>query len=303
VPPLLKQLRRARRTRDPEGRLLIGALAGFVLCGIVFVVFFTLVGAQWWVGCLVLLLVLLLAVVLSRVRAEAGPAWAFGPYRDTSSILITGMGPQAFSTDALMGLSVFRWLYRDPRFLPMPFQLEALKIADTMGMRASRVVPLILLATLVGILAGCFSILTLSYHYGWSSGKVYGGPVWSAQSTWDQATSWANNRVPADTQGLPWIFGAALFTGFLMLMRHHFLWWPFHPIGYVMAETGTANSFWYHYVLAWTAKMLVLRYGGNRLYQRTLPFVIGVILGDVLSQVGWSLAGGLLNIPVYQFVS
>jgi hypothetical protein len=86
-------------------------------------------------------------------------------------------------------------------------------------------------------------------------------------------------------------------------MRTLFVWWPFHPIGYVMAETGTGNSFWFHYLLAWALKGLILRWGGHRLYARSLPFVIGVILGDLLTQTIWSLGAVLFDVPVYQFIS
>jgi hypothetical protein len=86
-------------------------------------------------------------------------------------------------------------------------------------------------------------------------------------------------------------------------MRRQFLWWPFHPIGYVTAETGIGNSFWFHYFLAWVFKGIVLRYGGHRLYVQTMPFVLGLMLGDILTQTVWSAAACLLNVPVYQFVS
>jgi len=70
-----------------------------------------------------------------------------------------------------------------------------------------------------------------------------------------------------------------------------------------MAATATSYAFWSHYFMAWLAKVIVLRYGGMRLYRRSLPLVMGVILGDIVSQTVWSLGASLLNIPVYQFVS
>ena len=70
-----------------------------------------------------------------------------------------------------------------------------------------------------------------------------------------------------------------------------------------MAETGAGGSFWFHYLLAWIFKFAVLRYGGHRLYVRTIPFAIGVILGDILTQTVWSAAAVIFNAPVYQFVS
>jgi len=49
--------------------------------------------------------------------------------------------------------------------------------------------------------------------------------------------------------------------------------------------------------------VLLLRYGGMRLYRRALPFVVGIILGDIATQTLWSLFASLLGLPVYQFVS
>ena len=70
-----------------------------------------------------------------------------------------------------------------------------------------------------------------------------------------------------------------------------------------MAATLTSESFWGHYFLAWLAKLLILRYGGMRLYRAALPFVFGMILGDIASQTLWSIGASLLDAPVYRFVS
>jgi len=44
-----------------------------------------------------------------------------------------------------------------------------------------------------------------------------------------------------------------------------------------------------HFFIAWLAKSLVLRYGGLRLYQQTLPIAIGFIMGDVLNRSLWNV--------------
>jgi hypothetical protein len=242
----------------------------------------------------------LIAITLARIRAEAGPAWVFGPYRDVGRAIVVAFGTDSLTQPALVNLGAFRWLNRDPRFLPMPFHMEALKVADAAGLRRRLVVPLILLATALGVAAGFYAVLTLSYSLGLGTSKTAGfrgGWVWS------QTVDWLKNPMPADNLGVPWLVGGGLFTLFLMGMRVALLWWPFHPIGYVTAETGVGNSFWFHYLLAWAFKGVVLRYGGHRLYVQTMPFVVGVMLGDILAQTVWSAGACLLNVPVYQFVS
>jgi len=248
-------------------------------------------------------LCLLIAIALARVRAETGTAWAFGPYRNVSQMLVTGFGSQTFSAPSLTMLGMIQWLYIDPRFLPMAHQMEALKIGDATRMNRARLSAVILLATATGILFGYYACLTLSYQLGWDSAKVYGGPKWISYWQPAQVSDWLTNRTKPDLIGLPWTAGGALFTLGLLWARQAFAWWPFHPVGYVLAETGTSYSFWFHYFVAWLFKMLILRYGGMKLYLKVLPFVVGMILGDIIAQTLWSAGSCLLGVPVYQFVS
>jgi hypothetical protein len=279
------------------------AAAGLALSLAVALAFLCVAGMSPGIAAALLLLILLVATTLSRIRAEAGPAWAFGPYRDVSRALVIGLGSRSLTESDVTSLSLFRWVSRDVRFLPMPFQMEALKIADSAGIRRGLVLGVIFLATVVGLAIGYVAVLRVSYELGWGSGKVYLGPVGGATAAWTQGMDWLRNPMPADRLGLPWLLGGATVTLALAHLRTQFIWWPFHPIGYVMAETGTGSSFWFHYLLAWLLKLMLLRYGGHRLYVRSLPFVIGVILGDILTQAAWSAAAVLLDVPVYQFIS
>jgi hypothetical protein len=278
-------------------------LIGLGGCVAVALMLMTAAGMAPWLAALVLLLMLLVAVTLARIRAEAGPAWAFGPPRDVTRAVVLGLGSATLSPAAITSLSAFRWVSRDARFLPMAFHMEALKIGADAGIRRRSLIALILAATGFGLACGFVVVLRHSYELGWGSGKVYLGPVNGAAGIWNQASNWWTERLSADRAGLPWLTGGAAFTLFLIWMRTLPVWWPFHPIGYVLAETGTGASFWFHYLLAWALKCLILRWGGHRLYARALPFVVGVILGDLLTQTVWSLGAVLLDVPVYQFIS
>ena len=70
-------------------------------------------------------------------------------------------------------------------------------------------------------------------------------------------------------------------TGLLMALRTHFIWWPLHPIGYAVGfSRRTIDWMWFSILLGWAAKLLLLRFGGMRLYRRALPFFLGFILGE-----------------------
>ncbi len=289
-----------RGNADRAERLALGGLAASLAAALALMM---LAGMPAGLAALVLVLTLLIAVTLARVRAEAGPAWAFGPYRDVTRAVVLGVGSATLSPAAISSLSVFRWVSRDARFLPMAFHMEALKIGAEAGIRRRALVALILAATAFGLVFGFTTVLRHSYELGWGSGKVYLGPVNGAASNWNQAANWWTERLSGDRAGVPWLAGGAAFTLFLIWMRAMPVWWPFHPIGYVLAETGTGASFWFHYLLAWGLKGLLLRWGGHRLYARAVPFVVGMILGDLLTQTAWSLGAVLLDVPVYQFIS
>jgi hypothetical protein len=301
--PGLRRAWRERRQGGGESRLMLISLGGLLACSAVVLGFLFVVGLPLWLGAAVLTLVLLLGITLSRIRAEAGPAWVFGPYRDVTRAIVIAMGGNSFGDREIAGLALFRWMSRDVRFLPMPFYMEVFKIADAAGIRKRAAMGFMALATAVGVILGCYAVLTMGYQIGLATGKTYGGPLGGATSTWTQASDWLKTRTLPDEIGTPWIAGGAVFTFFLLAMRTRFIWWPFHPIGYVMAETGAGGSFWFHYLCAWILKLVVLRYGGHRLYVRTLPFVFGLILGDILTQTAWSAFAVLFDIPVYQFIS
>jgi hypothetical protein len=69
----------------------------------------------------------------------------------------------------------------------------------------------------------------------------------------------------------------------LTMMRRNFVWWPFHPIGYAVANAGSGAPFewvWMSIFVGWLCKYMTLRYGGIQAFRKALPFFIGLILGD-----------------------
>jgi hypothetical protein len=297
---------RASPEETEERRTRRLAVIGLGACLTFMLLFLTRAGFPVGLSGTLLVLYLLTVMVIARMRAEAGFAWTYGPDRFTASlshILVNTGGSATYAPRALTLLGFFHWLWWDLRFSPMPAQLEALKIGDVTGMPRRRLAALIAAATFLALLVGFYACLTDSYRFGWATAHVYAGPAQGAKIGLTLASQWIDNpRLPDGTRAA-WMGLGGGVTLLLTAARQRFMWWPFHPLGYVMSATATSHAFWSHYFMAWLVKVLVLRYGGMRLYRRLLPFVFGVILGDVVTQSLWSLAGSLLDVPVYQFVS
>ena len=49
------------------------------------------------------------------------------------------------------------------------------------------------------------------------------------------------------------------------------------------------------FAITWGIKLLLLRYGGRALYQKLVPYFLGVILGSVIAPIAWGFLGWLLE--------
>lgn len=107
------------------------------------------------------------------------------------------------------------------------------------------------------------------------------------------------NPRPTDWEGLKGVGIGMVVTGLLAFFRTRYVWWPFHPAGYAMANTSAMNYGWMPFFCAWLAKVIVTRAGGLRLYRRALPFFLGMIVGDILQGGFYTLLGCLTNVNVY----
>jgi len=290
-------------TRTPEHRAL---KAVFVLCLAYILGFMALAGFSFWLAVTLITLYFLTVLVISRVRSEAGFAWAYGPDRFATSlshVVVNTWGSVGLSPRNLALMGFFHWLWWDLRFALMPAQMDALKIGDAANVRRRQWMALIAVATVVAVAVGLPWALHDSYRFGWGTAKTYIGPSSGAQQAYNMTVHWMQNPTQPRWDKTFWTAVGGLVTIFLGMMRQAFTWWPFHPVGYAMAATLTSESFWGHYFLAWITKLLLLRYGGLRLYRAALPFVFGLILGDVASQTLWSIGGVLFDAPVYSFVT
>lgn len=245
----------------------------------------------------------LIVLTLARLRAEAGPAWAFGPDRRPHELLVWLCGNGSFKPATLANLSLLNWFFADVRFATLPSYIESVKIGHDAELRPRHVALIIALATVVAVVFGMIAVTGQFYDLGAATAKTYGAGRGASQRVGTLATQWLTVVQGPEWGKIGMVGVGAVFVTFLQVMRQRVLWWPFHPVGYVMAHTGAGYSFFCHYFIAWLAKTIVLRAGGMRLYRQSLPFVIGLILGDIATQTAWSLVASLAGWEVYQFIS
>ena len=86
-------------------------------------------------------------------------------------------------------------------------------------------------------------------------------------------------------------------TLFLVRMRALFWWFPFHPFGYAMRGSWSMIVLWFTFLVGWFFKALVMRWGGRRLYMATRPIALGLILGEFVAAIFWTIISTLAGVP------
>ena len=247
-----------------------------------------------------LALFLLVVIAYTRIRAEAGLPWAFGPDMTPHQLLIAGAGTGAFAPRELVGLTQWQWLDLDYRCTVMPAQMEALKIGTEGRLNLRHLSAAVGLAALVGVASSWAAILVCYYHYGAATAHVNDWRVSMGSVPWQLLDGWRGQPAPPDHARLAAVGVGVLVTGLLTAARARLLWWPLHPVGYVLAGTFTPEWLWCPLLAGWLTKWLILRYGGLALYRRALPLFIGLILGDYVAGALWSVYGCLSGVQTYR---
>ena len=239
---------------------------------------------------------LISAIGLTRVAAEGGMLFLLN---DSAPLGIAGR---------LSGTDPTRWLSFRAGIVPaafvqggfavhmrgfsMPSYLHAFKLAHDRKIAAR---PLLKLIAAVVVLS--FTIaMTTCVRLGYDNMGLSLKHTWWASFGSQWPVGFVDSMFHADKNSplLNWssvVLGAALTLG-MMLARGRFAGFPFHPIGYIMAQTYPAEMFWFSIFLAWAAKSIITRYGGIDSYRKLIPAFLGLALGDVTMILFWLAIDG-----------
>ena len=228
---------------------------------------------------------LLIFFGLTRIVVEGGVAAARSPMI-ASTFVVSGMGTPLIGAEGLVALAFTYIWHGDVRTFVMASCANGLKIVE--GIKNLR--PLfwaLVLAIVVALIGSATTVLYLSYTYGGINlhGWFFGaGP----QVPFSFITQKFQNAPSVQLDG--WLFkgiGAGLMGG-LIFLRHHFLWWPFHPLGFAICTVSyIVGRLWFSVFIAWLLKITILKYGGAQLHRVLRPLFMGLILGQFCNAGFW----------------
>ena len=254
-------------------------------------------GMSLWVICGFLAVYLVISLALTRVRAEFGPPAHGMMGSDPGRFLFTMFGSRRIGTPSLTVLSFYYWLNRLYAAHPMPSQLEAFKIAEMAKISNKRLVWVMMFATVVGTLVCFWSYLHIVYRVGASA--TLGSLIGVGREVFTRLEIRLSNFTGPNYPELRAGGIGIAITYILSFLRHRLLWWPLHPIGYVMATSGIIKELWCSIFLGWLIKAVIMRFFGARAHRRAAPFFLGLILGDYVVSCSWTLIGTVFQFPTY----
>jgi len=277
------------------------SLIGFVLSFSYLVAFCWLAGCRLFVGLGLILALLIYMLTWTRLRAETGLGFIPYPLFLHQSITVP-VGSAAFTPAEIIMVHAIHWSYHGggDSFEIIPGNaLESMKIGDAAGVRMRPVVLGMALGFLLVVVVGAWLTLTVMYRYGFLGTGVSG--IEHELNVYSGSLhEYFVNPAGPDVPGAIAMAAGAAVTLALGAMRLRFWWWPFHPIGYLAANTWVMYMYWSPFFIGWLAKTLVTRYSGLKLYRQTIPLAIGFIAGDLLNEAIWgvlTLATGTRFVP------
>ena len=247
---------------------------------------------------MVLLAIAFVVIIgLTRVVAEGGIGYCratMTPMGFTVHVFGTGpIGPE--------GLTHFAFAHGwagDMRTAVMTSTANALKLASATRTPTRYLFWVIIIAALVALAGSAWTVITIAYTYGginlyeW----FYGG---MARWSFRELAIKQLNPIPdwniLGPRGLFTALGAAA-MGLLMFLRHRFMSWPLHYIGFPISGTYVMFFAWSSMFLGWLFKAFILKFGGSHLYRVLRPFFLGLVLGNVVCAGVWMIVNMLTDV-------
>ncbi len=286
---LTTAVRRSEHLSTDEPLSYRTAFWGLVMAVTAAALWCALAGASWTMALLSWLVLLVIAVALTRFVNEGGLLFiqAFRP----SDLFIAFVGTKPLGERHMTVMAFVEKVFMfDLRTFLMPFFMDSFRIAHFARLPLRGLSVAMGLSVIVSFIASSWSFLTLVYRRG-ANTMMQGAGGWflrvSPQQVLDFTVAYMEQPRPPTplSRGcfaLGFIVALALYR-----LRQLFGWFPLHPVGYAMGPSWPMIQLWFSTMLGWLLKGTLLRYGGLGAFRHWRPFFLGLLFGEFLTAGIW----------------
>ncbi|RMD74705.1 MAG: hypothetical protein D6820_16220, partial [Lentisphaerae bacterium] len=291
------------RTSDEVPAYSVWGARLFFLCMFGFVVWLhTQVHFHWFFALLYFFGVLVMYSVMSRIIAETGLFFIQTNFLP-GGLLIGLLGTRALSPEMIAVLTFAAvQLSIDPREALMPFMANSLKMIEMRKHKVGRAGLACLTALLVGLAVGVPWTIYNQYKRGvnmadkWANQWV---PTFApretvtmmqrmqAQGTMEETRNLSFTQRLARIRPLKWNLVLTLLIGMalvvlLAIARLRIPKWPIHPVLFLVWIAWAPGNFVSSFLIGWLLKVLVMHFGGIRVFHKLKPVIIGLVAGELI---------------------
>ena len=285
----------------------------FLLAAALIAAKFILLGLDWPLAVLTVLLMILTFLMVARISAETG-LFFIQPRWQPFAVLLGLLGGYAMGPKAMM-IAAFLCavISLDPSQSVQPYFINGLRICDRFEIRPARAAGLSLGAYGLGLAGAVVLVLWSNYDRGvpvdaWGYRRT---PSSVFDAVTPQVDTLALSGELDESRGLSsvqriarmapsdrflWSVGIGIVLVLVFgALRLRLPWWPLHPVMFLVWATWPALAFSFSFLLGWMVKQLVARLGGSRMHHAAKPLMIGIIAGELLGGAVFMVAGAVYH--------
>ncbi len=309
------------RPDEVESRYLPYSAAawGAVLCFAGLITWLMLAGATMIASVVIALALLMRLMITARILAETGIIFIIIPWPSNRVWHYPSLlAPEPLQTShrSFFLSAFFSAIFHGVRESFAGFFQQSVRVADlTAYSRSHRwrtsapLLVTVVLALVVAYFTSWGSTLWVEYTYATpipagSTELINSGAIDHLPRAVMIAEPTAYDNLPdqqsAFAVGLNIAIGAVL-VGFMSFMRLTFVWWPVHPIAFIVLYSYSTNTIWLSVFLGWLVKVILTKLGGSTLLRAAKPVFIGLIVGEASAAGVLLVVSLILNALGYEY--
>ncbi|MFA4030297.1 MAG: hypothetical protein GDYSWBUE_001939 [Candidatus Fervidibacterota bacterium] len=227
-------------------------------------------------------------IVAVRLVCEGGMLYVQHPFRPWN-IMLSIFGSQGFSARQITILTLFDHLFMlDNRSPLMPCIMQSLKLGNMCRLNLRQLNLALAVSVLIAIISSFVSYLRLMYRYGGMTLH----PWFTTYYTRNLYCTWTAHLLsvgePPSPNAIVGMLVGVMTMALILSLHRSFIWFPLHPIGYLMGASWPMINFWFPIMVGWALKVIVMRFGGAKVYRQLLPGFLGLIMAEFFSAGLWT---------------
>ena len=216
---------------------------------------------------------------MARVVSEAGLVTTQAPI-SAQAFTMDMRGTAVMSGSTLTSIMLSYSLIDYVRGLFTPALAQSVKLGDLIRRNRRRLVFWVCAGALAGLASSVWITLKLGHAYGaYNYRRFHRGNPKGVMSV---PVGQMKSAQPPQLDRMLFFGIGAVLMGLLTFLRYRFTWWSIHPIGFAISASDNSKSILMPVFFAWMFKSIVMRFGGMRLYLRSKPLFLGLLVGYTL---------------------